>query len=76
MADAVTTTLTGSETLRTVIQPPPVTRSVIQPQPVIRSTIAVGQGPAGKKGDPGNAGPSALELDPGDLTLNFENGLI
>lgn len=49
MPEAVTT-LTGSETLRTVVQPAPVIRSTLQPAPVIRSTLAVGQGPAGPSG--------------------------
>lgn len=45
-----TTTLTCAETLRTILQQPPIIRSTVQPAPILRSTLAVGQGPAGAPG--------------------------
>lgn len=70
MADAVTTSLTGSETLRTVLQPPPAIRSTLQPPPVFLTTLAVGQGPIGPAGPPGVGDMQSLVYDPSGMQRN------
>lgn len=42
--------------------------------PIMPPVVVVGV--KGDKGEPGDDGAPALPMDPGDLTLSFENGLI
>lgn len=43
------------DVMQSVVQPAPVITSTVSPAPTMSSTMAVGQGPAGPRGEPGGA---------------------